>query len=251
MAYNGIEPLAELTVEQRQRVEEWLDEKRPHRQIAADLALPEPEGCGVVVSPAAVSRFAKRWKALRLAEALDEKKEMAARIMESELHNGADLAKASMSVLMGRIFDEALETTDPKAHREILKLLVDNQAKQERVEIAKANHALARDRFRFNAGREVMKHWHALKNIHETRGVDDQAKIEKARDIAFGLLPNAKDEGRGLKVEIIPQEQTGVEKVEGGITAGHADGADGIDEQKVAKENELVREAEIPDGGGI
>jgi hypothetical protein len=190
--------LANLSLEQRERLNQWLRDGISYAEICDLIAQPPPVGFSVKTSDSAVRRYYRKNK---FAEDLAEANEII-----SQLPNPTTSLK---NLLHQSALTTALKVELPPATFQILarhyRNLSAEQFKQRAAEQRDRQLQLIEDRlnhhrrvFEFNAARAALAAACELQQIANDPQMDDEQKIWAARSSLFGALPDNQPQPKQL-----------------------------------------------------
>ncbi|HEY6227825.1 MAG TPA: hypothetical protein VI282_11950 [Verrucomicrobiae bacterium] len=178
--------LSSLTQDQLNDLFESLSGGLGFREVQRRCALPPPEGLGIRVQLATLSRFFKAERRRRHAEELAQARfdDLADDNPEKLLQNvKVELAHACYD-LADNTDTSSIGALSRMTHRlDLIRL------EQQRLALEREFLAEKKRQFNFNAAREAAKHAAKIHKIIETKGPDNEEKIWMVNDIVFGPPP--------------------------------------------------------------
>jgi hypothetical protein len=138
-----IGPLSSLTPEQKLRLREWYD-AFTYEEIAARIALPAPEGFGLLVSVWQLRRYFKR---LSLDSPASGESESISTIVDQAALGAELFTPATIHLLEKRSFELALAQEDPRKISAVFGLVLksrDTAVRERLTEVQKMKLALRR-----------------------------------------------------------------------------------------------------------
>ena len=165
----------------------WL-ETEPYRTVLERIAAPRPEGFGLHTHLTTLCRYYARHQKTEEPEITEIVGDLAA----TEL-NPTDLDRVTAaSVRRSALQLAASPQLDPKKFKALANwvLKLREQEQHDRaLDLAEKRYQLAKAEFEFNAAREALNHAVDLNEIIDTKTIDDEEKINRARRRLFGRLP--------------------------------------------------------------
>lgn len=171
--------LGSLAEADRETIGGWLRSGLPRAKVAAMVE----DAHGFRPSASMLSRFwAEHVVPGILLRRVDAVKTATA-VRDAIAESPGAFDEATAALLEQRAFDIAAqsELTTPEVVQ-LFKLLLD----QRRIAVTEADSTLARQKFEFNAAEAVLEHADELLAIKGDRGLDNDARVDRVRQLVFG-----------------------------------------------------------------
>jgi hypothetical protein len=195
--------LASFTQEQLASLYDWILASRSYADAQARALKPAPDGFGLHIHITTLRRFYQDYTTwLREEEAAEQLTANPAQLVaaaETEVaHAIHTLAHSPSDATHLKLVTTFLHQQRETALKDSFLQLAKQHAAvtQERLALERERMAEQKRQWEFNVGRELMKNLVELQKIHRLPGIDDEEKIWKARQIAFGRAPQSPSDAR-------------------------------------------------------
>lgn len=178
--------LDQLSPADQQQILFWI-ETTSYRETLGKIAAEPPEGFGLKTHLASLARFYARHQKSARPEAVGDATNL------TTVPDGQVLDQGTVAAVRQAAFDLAcapqLELDRFKSlARWVLRLREQEHAAKE-LALEEKRYELSKEVFQFNAARAALQHAAELQQILEDSGMDNEAKILRARERLFGIAP--------------------------------------------------------------